>query len=137
MGVEPFLISSSLEGVLAQRLVRTLCAHCKEAAPLSAETIFKLKTFGVDPGSGLWFRGKGCEACRNTGYRGRTGLFELLVMRPDLREMITAKRPSTEIKAAASKVTIPIREDGLRKAAAGITTLDEVLRVALGEGASQ
>ena len=137
MGVEPFLISSSLEGVLAQRLVRTICAHCKEEAPLRPETLLKLETFGVDPGSLPQYRGKGCEECRNTGYRGRTGLFELLVIRPELREMITAKEPSTEIKAAALKDMITIRQDGLRKAAAGITTLDEVLRVALGEASSQ
>jgi type II secretory ATPase GspE/PulE/Tfp pilus assembly ATPase PilB-like protein len=133
MGVESFLISSSLEGVLAQRLARKVCSDCRESAPLSIETRRKLETLGIDPGEGPYYRGRGCEACRESGYRGRTGLFELLVVSPALREMIVAKRSSTEIKAAALKEMVTIRQDGLRKAADGITTLEEVLRVALGE----
>jgi type IV pilus assembly protein PilB len=134
MGVEAFLISSSLEAVLAQRLVRKICASCRTEAPLAPETLLKLESLGIDPGEGPHFRGAGCEECRQTGYRGRIGLFELLVIRPELREMIVARRPSTEIKSAALKTMITIRQDGRRKAAAGITTIDEVLRVALGEG---
>jgi type IV pilus assembly protein PilB len=135
MGVEPFLISSSLEGVLAQRLIRKICAHCKGPAELSAETRLKLESFGVGAEEGPHFRGAGCEECRGTGYLGRTGLFELLVIRPELRELILLKRPSTQIKAAAVRDMVTIQKDGLRKAALGITTLDEVVRVAVGESA--
>jgi len=133
MGVEAFLISSSLEGVLAQRLVRRICADCREECLLAPGTQHKFETLGIDPGEGPYYRGKGCEECREAGYRGRTGLFELLVMRPDLREMIVSKKSSTEIKAAALREMVTIRQDGLRKAAQGITTLEEILRVALGE----
>jgi type II secretory ATPase GspE/PulE/Tfp pilus assembly ATPase PilB-like protein len=132
MGIEAFLISSSLEGVLAQRLVRKVCPSCSVQAPLAPETAKRLELLGVDPGKGPYHRGAGCEECRGIGYRGRTGIFELLVMTPALREMVTNRRPSTEIKAAASKEMLTIRQDGLRKAARGITTIEEVLRVALG-----
>jgi type II secretory ATPase GspE/PulE/Tfp pilus assembly ATPase PilB-like protein len=132
MGVEGFLISSSLEGVLAQRLVRRICPACKREAPLPIETRRKLEALGIDAGPGPHFRGAGCDDCRGTGYRGRTGLFELLVITPELREMIVARRSATEIKAAAGKNMATLREDGLRKAAEGATTLEEVLRVAAG-----
>ncbi len=132
MGVEAFLISSSLEGVLAQRLIRMICPACREKAPLSKETLHKLETIGMDPGEGPFFLGRGCDECRRTGYLGRTGLFELLVIRPELRELILNKRPSTEIKTQAQEDMLTIREDGLRKTYEGVTTLDEVLRVALG-----
>jgi len=133
MGIESFLISSSLEGVLAQRLVRRICPHCKREGPLSDSTLYKLETLGMVPGDGPCYYGEGCEECSHTGYRGRMGLFELLVINPALRDLILKKRSSGEIKAAAAKDMITIREDGFRKAAAGLTTFDEVLRVALGE----
>jgi type II secretory ATPase GspE/PulE/Tfp pilus assembly ATPase PilB-like protein len=132
MGIEGFLISSSLEGVLAQRLVRRICPACRTEGPISTEMRHKLEALGVDPGPGPHFRGAGCDECRGTGYRGRTGLYELLVVTPELRDMIVARRSSTEIKAAAVKSMVTLREDGLRKAAEGATTLDEILRVALG-----
>jgi type II secretory ATPase GspE/PulE/Tfp pilus assembly ATPase PilB-like protein len=131
MGVEAFLIASSLEAVLAQRLVRTVCAACKEEAPLSVTTLAKLEALRLDPGPGPYYRGAGCEDCRGTGFRGRTGIFELLRLRTELREMILARRPSTEIKAAALEDMLTLRQDGWRKAASGLTSLDEVLRVAM------
>ena len=133
MGVEAFLLASSLEVVVAQRLVRKICTSCKEEAPLDDDLRHKLETLGIDPGPGPFLRGAGCEECRQTGYHGRTGLFEVLVIRPELRELIVARRPSTQIKEAALKDMITIRQDGLRKTAEGVTTLEEVLRVALGE----
>jgi type II secretory ATPase GspE/PulE/Tfp pilus assembly ATPase PilB-like protein len=132
MGIEAFLISSSLEGVLAQRLVRRVCAACRREAPLAAETIHKLESLGIDPGPGPHYQGAGCEECRGTGYRGRTGLFELLAITPELRDLIVSRRPATEIKEAAAKRMLTLRNDGLAKARAGLTTLDEMLRVALG-----
>ena len=131
MGIEAFLISSSLEGVLAQRLVRKICTVCKEEAPLSQDTLRRLEPIGLDPGKGPFFRGRGCEECRQTGFRGRTGLFELLVITNELRDLITNRRPSTEVKAAARKDMLSIRQDGLRKTLQGITTIDEILRVAI------
>ncbi|MBN2490891.1 MAG: Flp pilus assembly complex ATPase component TadA [Planctomycetes bacterium] len=133
MGIEPFLIASSLEGVLAQRLIRRICPACKEPVELGAELVATLGAFGVHPGAATYFRGAGCEECRGTGYLGRLALFELLVMAPELRERVVARQSSTEIKAAALEDMVTLRDDGLRKAAAGVTTMEEVLRVVLRE----
>jgi type II secretion system protein E len=133
MGVEPFLIASSLEGVLAQRLLRTICPECKEEARLAPDLVAALEVFGVQTRNTTYFRGRGCEACRDTGYLGRTALFELLVMGPELRELVLAKASSKDIKATALKDMVTLKEDGLRKAAEGVTTMDEVLRVVLRE----
>ena len=133
MGVEAFLISSSLEGVLAQRLVRRICAECKSESPVAASVQAKLKTLGGDRIDGRFFKGKGCEACRGTGYRGRVGIFELLSIDQELRELILQRRSSAEIKTAAQKNMITIRQDAIRKAAEGITSLEEVARVAAGD----
>ncbi|MFQ5655098.1 MAG: GspE/PulE family protein, partial [Planctomycetota bacterium] len=131
MGIEPFLISSSLEGVMAQRRVRTSCHGWREEHALEEDLAHRLDTIGIEPGPGPHQRGVGCEECRNTGYRGRTGLFEVLLFSPELRQMILEKRPSTEIKAAVLRDMITIREDGLRKVSASITTYDELLRVSM------
>ena len=133
MGIEPFLIASSLEGVLAQRLTRKICSECKIEAPLDAETLKSLEVFGVDPGSGKYCRGEGCEACRGTGYRGRTALFEILILDSELRDLILAKGSSSDIKSESLKNMVTLRQDGLRKAAEGITTMDEIIRVVLRE----
>jgi len=133
MGIEPFLIASSLEGVLAQRLLRTICPHCKEEADLDPELVTALEVFGVEIRNRTYFRGRGCEVCRDTGYLGRTALFELLVMGPELRELVLAKASSKDIKAAALEDMVTLKEDGLRKAEEGVTTMDEVLRVVLRE----
>ena len=132
MGIEAFLISSSLEAVLAQRLVRRICTTCKTTGELGPDVRHKLETMGIQPGPGPHFRGAGCEDCRGTGYRGRTGLFELLVMTAELREMVVSKKSSAQIRAVASRDMVTIRDDGVRKAVAGETTFDEVVRVALG-----
>lgn len=139
MGVEPFLIASSLVAVLAQRLVRTICPHCKEAyMPSESESKF-FSTFHLQPSrlggspeetTFNLFRGRGCDRCRDTGYAGRTGIFELLHIDNDVREMITAKRDSQVMKdhsVSAGMKTLYM--DGLNKAARGETTLQEVLRV--------
>ena len=138
MGVEPFLISSSLEAVLAQRLTRRICPACHEEDPPGPALDQKLEALGILPGEGSgpgqrYWRGAGCEECRGTGYKGRTGLFELLVMLPELRDMVIERRSSSELQAAARKEMVTIREDGLRKAREGVTSLDEVQRVALGD----
>ncbi len=133
MGVEAFLISSSLEGVMAQRLVRRVCPDCREPWSVSPVMREKLEALRAGPLAGPFYHGKGCEECRSTGYRGRVGIFELLPITPELREMILQKRSSAEIKAAAVKKMMTMHQDALRKAAAGVTTLEEILRVSSGD----
>ncbi len=133
MGVEAFLISSSLEGVLAQRLVRRICANCKEEATVAPALLHKLEALGGRKLTGPFYHGKGCDECRGTGYRGRIGIFELLAITPQLRELILLKRSNAELKNAAQKSMITIHQDALQKAADGITTLEEIIRVSSGD----
>jgi len=134
MGVEAFLISSSLEGVLAQRLVRRICTHCRAEWPVPAGIREKLATLGARKVEGRFYHGKGCEECRGTGYRGRIGMFELLAINPELRDLILQRRSSSEIKAAAVKTMTTMHQDALQKAAEGVTTLEEIVRVSSGDG---
>ena len=133
MGVEAFLISSSLEGVLAQRLVRRICPHCRVEAPVASGVREKLAALGAQEMHGKFYQGKGCDECRGTGYRGRVGMFELLAIGPELREMILLRRSSAEIKAAAVRTMLTMHQDALQKAAAGITSLEEIVRVSSGD----
>jgi type IV pilus assembly protein PilB len=128
MGVEPFLISASLVGVMAQRLVRMICEHCKEAYDPSPALV---KKWGLGSKKGVQlYRGKGCDFCKGTGFRGRTGLYELLICDDEMREMIINGASHTQLrKKAQEKGMHLLSEDGLTKALAGITTLEEVARV--------
>lgn len=128
MEVETFLISSSVIGILAQRLVRTICSECKEKYSPSEE---ELKDIGLSPVKWMvFYRGKGCRRCRQSGYRGRIGIFELLVVDEEIRKLIMAKTPTDEIrKKAQEKGMITLRDDGLEKVKNGFTTVEEVLRV--------
>jgi type IV pilus assembly protein PilB len=133
MGVEAYLISSSLEGVLAQRLVRRICSQCRVEAPVPPALRDRLESLGARQLEGVFYRGNGCEECRETGYRGRIGIFELLPIDPEFREMILQKRSSAKLKAAAQRTMITMHQDALQKAAAGITSLEEILRVSSGD----
>ncbi|MDB6108932.1 MAG: hypothetical protein JWR69_682 [Pedosphaera sp.] len=133
MGVEAFLISSSLEGVLAQRLVRRICPHCRVESPVVPAVREKLEALGGRHMEGLFYRGSGCEECRGTGYRGRVGIFELLAINPELRELILQKRSNAVLKNAAQKTMTTMHQDALQKAADGITTPEEILRVSSGD----
>ena len=133
MGVEAFLISSSLEGVLAQRLVRRLCPHCKAEADVSSAVRDRLEILGGRRIEGVFFKGAGCEECRGTGYLGRIGIFELLVIGLELRELILQKRSNAELKSAAQKTMMTMHQDALQKAAVGVTSLEEILRVSSGD----
>ena len=130
MGIPPFLISSSLLLVIAQRLVRRICLECRETvqAPVSA-----LIDVGFRPEEAEGVRvyaGKGCATCANTGYRGRISIHETMWMTPELQEAIVRQRPANEIKEIAVKTGMrTLRQTGLRKVAHGLTTIDEVLRV--------
>jgi general secretion pathway protein E len=123
MGVEPFMVASTLSAVLAQRLVRVICPHCRES--YQPERAYPGITLPA-----LLYRGKGCEKCFNLGSVGRTGIYELLLIDSELCSMITRQVPAGIIKEyAVSRGMRTLREDGLAKAAAGITTIEEVLRV--------
>lgn len=127
MGVEPFLISSSLLAVLAQRLVRVLCDDCKR--PYRADDA-ECRLFGVDPAQApTLYHAEGCETCRHLGYRGRTGIYELVLFDDSLRSMIHTRAAEQEMTRYARALGPSIREDGLRKVLAGVTTIEEVLRV--------
>jgi type IV pilus assembly protein PilB len=133
MGVEAFLISSSLEGVLAQRLVRRICPHCRVETTLAPALRDKMEILGGRKMEGRFYRGAGCDECRDTGYRGRIGIFELLAITPELRELILQRRSSAELRNLAQKSMLTMHQDALQKAAEGITTMEEILRVSSGD----
>ncbi|MCE1245161.1 MAG: GspE/PulE family protein [Firmicutes bacterium] len=128
MGVIPYLISSSFIGGVAQRLVRRLCPECKEPDEVPSELISIMEKHNIIDRT--FFKAKGCERCRRSGYRGRIGLYEMLVLDEDLQSMIEADSLACEIsKKAREKGMVTLMEDGVRKAAQGVTSADEVMRV--------
>ncbi|MDI6784824.1 MAG: GspE/PulE family protein, partial [bacterium] len=133
MDIEPFLISSTLEAVAAQRLIRTICPACRAEYTPEA-TLFK--EMGIAPAdvAGIpFFHGHGCEDCNYTGYKGRIGIFELLIVNDEIRDLVLERASTMHIARAAKKQGMqPMREDGWQKVLAGITTMDEVLRVTYG-----
>lgn len=134
MGVEPFLIASSVVGVLAQRLVRTICPRCKQPYAASPQLRALL---GIHEGKGglTFYRGKGCQYCRDSGYRGRVGIFEFLTISDRLRELVLPKAAATELKRAAlGEGMRDLRIDGILKATRGLTSIEEVLRVTQADG---
>jgi len=133
MGVEAFLISSALEGVLAQRLVRRICPSCRAENAVTPAMRDQIEALGHRKIEGVFYRGRGCEECRGTGYRGRIGIFELLPISVELRELILQKKSNAELKATAQKTMVTMHQDALQKAAAGITSLEEILRVSSGD----
>jgi type II secretory ATPase GspE/PulE/Tfp pilus assembly ATPase PilB-like protein len=133
MGVEAFLISSAMEGVLAQRLVRRVCVDCRAETQVSPALRDQIEALGGRKIEGTFYQGHGCENCRGAGYRGRVGIFELLAVTSGLRELILQKRANAELKAAAQKTMMTMHQDALRKAAEGVTTLEEILRVSSGD----
>ncbi|NLI56083.1 Flp pilus assembly complex ATPase component TadA [bacterium] len=127
MGIEPYLIASSVIGVTAQRLVRKICNDCKEEYKPSE---FLLKQVGIENYDGVFYKGKGCIACNNSGYKGRIAAQEILKIDDKIREMILNRNPSTDIKDYAIKNgNISLLQDAIDKAKKGITTIDEVIRV--------
>ncbi|MCX5693456.1 MAG: type II secretion system ATPase GspE [Candidatus Omnitrophica bacterium] len=125
MQIEPFLISSSIIGILAQRLVRKICDKCKEEYGPSEDIV---KGLGIDQKKGF-FKGKGCSACKNTGYRERIGIFELLIVNERIKKLIVDKASSDIIKKIAIETGMKtLRDDGLDKVLKGITTPEEVLK---------
>ena len=129
MGCEPFLLAASLEGVLAQRLVRTICKVCKAPYEPNEAILNQLGVSAHELGDKHFSTGIGCEVCGQTGYRGRRGLFELLHITEPLRELITARAPTVVIKQKAIELGMTtLREDGLRNIYLGNTTIEEILK---------
>jgi general secretion pathway protein E/type IV pilus assembly protein PilB len=134
IGVKPFLVASSLRAVMAQRLVRTICEHCKEEYQLDDAELRLLGPAAEQLASTQLYRGHGCGRCSLTGYSGRKGLFEIFTMSDEIRHMIFDKEAASHIRSAAREAGMrTLREDGLRKVTAGITTISEVLRVTMGD----
>ncbi len=128
IGVEPFLIGAALNACLAQRLVRRICPHCKEPCPPDAQLADHLAAHGL--AFDELYKGKGCDKCRNTGYSGRVGLYELLVLDDGLRDKIAGNPNVSEFRRTCiERGMVSLREDGFKKVARGLTTVEEVLRV--------
>jgi type II secretory ATPase GspE/PulE/Tfp pilus assembly ATPase PilB-like protein len=132
MGVEPFLLASSLEGVLAQRLVRQICPHCRQHYKADANLLASLNNSVSIPPDAPLYHGVGCDECNQTGMRGRIGIFELLRMNENLRKLIASKPTSEQLLAAAPSDFASMRHDGIEKILSGMTTPEEVLRVTQG-----
>jgi len=124
MGIEPFLVASAMEGTVAQRLVRQICPKCKEPYDPPALLLEQLEL----PAGTLFYRGKGCDRCRNTGYRGRIGIFEVLRVNDRIRELVVTRPPTSAIRALACEFGMKtLWQDGISKVVAGVTTIEEVM----------
>jgi len=136
MGVAPYMVCSSLQAVIAQRLVRRICKECREAYPATAVEIME---FGKDPEmfrDVMLYRGRGCDYCSHTGYRGRTAVHEIMVMTDEIRDMVMDRRPAEVIRVLAREQGMrTLREDGWEKVRLGVTTTTEVLRITQGDAA--
>lgn len=129
MGIEPFLVASSLEGIIAQRLVRVVCPTCKITKQVRSD-IFEKEGVAIKETNIDVFEGRGCENCRFTGYKGRTAIFEIIMVNEEIRDLIFRKVTSQTIKEKALSFGMQtLRQDGLKKVLKGITTLGEVMRV--------
>ncbi|MFM7215635.1 MAG: GspE/PulE family protein [Verrucomicrobiota bacterium] len=134
MGIEPFLVASSVEAVMAQRLVRTICPHCKMPQKVDRDYLVKVGFPEAEIDSTTFLKGIGCEECRQLGYQGRTGIHELLVVGESIRPLVMNRATASQIATVARNEGMrTLREDGWRKVKLGITTLEEVLRVTQSE----
>ncbi|MCK5825730.1 MAG: Flp pilus assembly complex ATPase component TadA, partial [Desulfuromusa sp.] len=135
MGVEPFLAASALVGVLAQRLVRTVCPHCRISYQPDEQLLAELFDGTEVPSHAAFYRGRGCSHCMDVGYLGRTGLYELLEVTDPIRRLVTSNADAATIRTQALKMGMrPLRQAGLVKVLAGETTVEEILRVTQEEG---
>ncbi len=134
MGIEPFLIASTVIGVLAQRLVRVICPYCKEPYEVPSDVLKSIDIGRFDEKVRTFYRGKGCEKCRKTGYIGRTGIFEFMVVDDEIRELVLKRAPAHIIREAAIKGGMKtLKEDAFEKVVLGITTWEELIRVVFTE----
>ncbi len=134
MGVENFLLSSTLLGILAQRLVRVICPNCKAEMRPDARLMDSLQLEPHETEGVRFYEGRGCDACRHTGYRGRTGIFEYIAIDDDFRELINRRASTDQIRAVAvKKGSSTLRGDGWQKVRQGMTTVSEIIRVTMAE----
>jgi len=133
MDIEPYLISSTLEAIVSQRLIRVICEHCREEYQPSKEELESISLNLEEAKKLKFYRGRGCEACSNIGYSGRNGIFEILIINDEIRKLIIEKASALEIRnVALSSGMKSLREDGLDKVNRGITTVAEVVRETAG-----
>jgi len=131
MGIEPFLISSSVIGIIAQRLVRRICPKCKKEIKITPDLEKILDEYEINSNEITLYKGEGCPYCKDTGYRGRVAIFELMVITENIRDLISKNVNTGKLREAAiSEGMCQLREDGIKKVCEGVTTIDEVLRVA-------
>ena len=129
MGIEPFLVASSLNLVCAQRLVRRICKHCSEPHPMPAQALVQAGFSPEDAKAVVPNRGKGCEKCNNTGYKGRVGLYEVMEVTEELRELILVGASAMELRRkAVEEGMLTLRSSGLQKVKDGVTTIEEIVR---------
>jgi len=129
MGVEPFMISASLEGVLAQRLIRKICTHCRTPYEPNEAVLAQLGLSPHDIGDKTFYYGKGCDQCNHTGYKGRKGIYELLHISDPIRELINQRAATVVLRQKAVELgMMTLRQDGLRCIYDGETTIEEVLK---------
>jgi type IV pilus assembly protein PilB len=129
MGVPTFLITATVEAILAQRLVRRICTQCRDEIKPSNELLVELGLTEDDLKEHKIYRGKGCDACNNTGYKGRVGLFELMIINDEIRDMIMANASTDELREVArSRGMVTLRDAGIAKIFEGVTTAEEVVR---------
>ncbi len=134
IGVKPFLVASSVRAIIAQRLVRTVCEHCREEHKPTSNELLLLGAAAEQFAGVQLYKGRGCNKCALTGYSGRAGIFEILIINDEIQRMIFGKISSIEIRQKARELGMrTLREDGLRKVVIGTTTLDEVLRATMGD----
>jgi general secretion pathway protein E/type IV pilus assembly protein PilB len=134
IGVKPFLVASSLRATMAQRLVRTICEDCKEAYTPEEQDLNILGPGAAQLDTVQLYKGRGCNKCALTGYRGRKGIFEVFVLNDEIRRMIFEKVSAADLRRKGREAGMrTLREDGVRKVAAGITTIEEVMRVTMGD----
>jgi len=130
MGIEPYLIISSLNLVVAQRLMRKICENCKVHDSPSDLQKGLLKNYGFTPSDHQLFRGEGCDECNNTGYKGRIAIYEVMPMWDEIQELILRKGASSQMKQKAKELGfVTLQEQGLKKVTEGITDLNEWMRV--------
>jgi len=132
LGLETFLITATLEGVIAQRLVRRICLNCKTAFEPSEAMLMEIGLTPEDVGDKELYYGRGCDQCNNTGYRGRIGLYEIMVLNDELRDLIMNNASTNVLREAARRSGMrTLRENGLAVVFDGITTIEEVARETL------
>ncbi len=130
MGIKPFLVSSSIQGIMAQRLVRVICPKCKESYQPPGDELLEIGLSLEDVSGVEFYRGKGCPECNQMGYRGRQGIFEVLIVSDSIRDLILKRASSSEIREKARSLGMrTLREDGWQKVFKGVTTVAEVVRV--------